>query len=115
MIEGRVFDIEVEEPLEQEIVVKALTEPPFARHRIENDEERTLEQMLGSNRRAAGVGIHLCEERRQLSQCNLNDGSDVPDGVVSWNLGIRRDRRERRLSEGRDETVHCWELRWQGA
>ena len=62
-VEAAVAHVEVEEPLEEEVVLESLTELAFTAHREEGDQQAPLEQMLGWDRGASARGVHLVKER----------------------------------------------------
>jgi hypothetical protein len=54
-VEGRVLDVHVQEPLEQQVVVESLAELALTPHRVQRHEDAGLEQTLGRNGRAFPV------------------------------------------------------------
>jgi hypothetical protein len=89
-VEGRVHDIEVQEPLEQQVVLQPLAELALAADRVERDQQARLEQVLGRNRRTPHVGIHPVEGRLDLLKGLVDDGLDTPDGVILWHQIVGR-------------------------
>lgn len=57
-VEGRVGDVEAEEPFEEEVVLKTLAELALRADGVEGHQERALEQVLWRDGRAAALGVH---------------------------------------------------------
>jgi hypothetical protein len=62
-VERRVIDVQVQEPLEEQVVLQLLAEAARARHREERPEQLCLEQVLRRDRRPAHPGVHGGEDR----------------------------------------------------
>src|SRR2546423_14794539 len=62
-VEGRIPQVEIQEPLEQEVVLQPLAELTFASNRVQRDQQAALEQPLRRNRGSTSVGIHAIERR----------------------------------------------------
>jgi hypothetical protein len=89
-VEGRVHDIQVQEPLEQQVVLQPFAKLPLAADRVERDQQARLEQVLGRYRRAPHVGVHSIKRRRELLEGLVDDRFDPPDGVVRWHQIVGR-------------------------
>ena len=93
-VEAAVADVEVEEPLEQQVVLQPLAELALAAHREQRDQQARLQQVLGRDRGTAALGVHLVEQRRQPRQHRLHDRLDAPDRVARRDQLVRRDRQQ---------------------
>jgi hypothetical protein len=96
-IEGRVLQVEVHEPLEEEVVLQAFAELALAADRVERHQERRLEEVLGRDGGPADDGIHLAEDRREFLEDGLHQGPDAADGMTLRDFLVGRDGRERCL------------------
>jgi hypothetical protein len=81
-IKGLIHDVQVQEPLEKEIVLKALTELAFTPDGVESNEQAAFEQMFWGNGGTPYLSVHLIEDGGQFRQGSVNDGLNLPDGVV---------------------------------
>src|SRR5437899_8853672 len=100
LVESGVLDVEVQEPLEEEIVLEPLAELALAANRIEGDQEAGLEQVLGRDRGPALLGIHLVEDRAQLRERRLYKRLHAPNRVLGGDELISGDREEGHLAGG---------------
>ena len=91
-IERLIADVEVEEPLEEQVVAQPLTELALTANRVQRNQQARLEQMFRRDRGAAALGVHLVEQRRESHQCRFDDRLDATDrvviGVLVWPLGV---------------------------
>ena len=86
VVETVVHDVQVQEPLEQQVVLQPFAELSLAAHRVKRHQQAGFQQMLREYLGAAVVGVHPVEGGRQLAQGLIHDGLDAPDGM---NLGTR--------------------------
>jgi hypothetical protein len=63
LIEGGILDVHVQEPLEEEVVLKPLAELALTADGIEGHQQAGLEQVLGRDGRTTTFGVHLIEDR----------------------------------------------------
>src|SRR2546421_992519 len=108
LVESGVLDVEVHEPLEEEIVLEPLAELALAANRIEGDQEAGLEQVLGRDRGPALLGIHLVEDRAQLRKRRLYKRLHAPNRVVGGDELISGDREEGHLAGGAAAHAASW-------
>src|SRR4030066_1920454 len=83
-VKGRIHDIEVQEPLEQQVVLEPLAELALTADRVERNQKTRLEQMLGRYRWTSQLSIHPVEGRGNFFESLVDVGFDLPDGVVLW-------------------------------
>ena len=93
-VERLVADVEVEEPLEEQVVAQPLAELALAADRVERDQQARLEQVLGRDRRPAALGVHRVEQRREPREHTLHERLDAADRVIVGDEGVRRDRQQ---------------------
>ena len=91
-VEGLVLDVQVEEPLEEQVVAQLLAELALAAHREERDQETPLEQVLRWDRGASALRVHLLEAWRQLRQALVHQRLDAPQGMVVGDERLRHHR-----------------------
>ena len=91
-MEGRVVDVQIEEPLEEHVVLKLITEAACAANGEKRHQELRLEQVLRRNRGTAHARIDVFKDRRQLCKRPVHDRFDPADRVVHRHqlLGRRR-------------------------
>jgi len=66
-IKRRIHDIQVQKPLEQEVVPQPLTELALTAYGIQRDQQTRLEKMLRWNRWPSRISIHPVKEWRKLA------------------------------------------------
>jgi hypothetical protein len=93
-IERRVADVHVQEPLEEHVVLESFAELALAAHRVERDQQRRLEQPLGSDARPAHTRVHGGEVSVKLGERSVDDRLDAPDRVIHGNQFVGRQRGE---------------------
>src|SRR5438309_1629617 len=108
LVESGVLDVEVQEPLEEEIVLEPLAELALAANRIEGHQEAGLEQVLGRDRGPALLGIHLVEDRAQLRERRLYKRLHAPNRVVGGHELISGDGEEGHLAGGAAAHAASW-------
>jgi hypothetical protein len=64
----RVIHAQANKPAKQHAVVDLFHQEPFTAYRVERLEQQRPQQLLGRNRRAANLRIHLREPRRQRGE-----------------------------------------------
>ena len=84
--EGPAPEVQVQEPPEQHVVAEPFAELIVGAHRIEDDQQAGLQQVLGRHGRAVPGGVHVGEGPRQIPKRSVRQRSDAPDRVVP---GIR--------------------------
>jgi IclR family acetate operon transcriptional repressor len=108
LVEGGILDVEVQEPLEEEVVLEALAELALAANRVEGHQETGLELVLGRDRGPALLGIHLVKDRAQLRERRLYKRLHAPNGVVGCDELISGDREEGHLAGGAAAHAASW-------
>jgi hypothetical protein len=82
LVEGGVFHIQVQEPLEEQVVLQPLAELALAANRVEGHQQAGLEQMLGRDGGPTGFGVHGVEDQTELGQHRINQRLDGPDRLI---------------------------------
>ena len=93
-VERLVADVEVEEPLEEQVVAQPLAELALAADRVERDQQARLEQVLRRDGGASAVGLHVVERGREPRQRRFDDRFGGADRVVVGDGRIGRDRQQ---------------------
>ena len=109
-IEGGVIEVEVQEPLKEEVVLQPFTELALAADRIERHQKGRLEEVLWRDRRTPDDGVHRFEAGRQFPEDRLHQCFDAADRMVLRHLLVGRDGRKRCLPGC--PATHLVHLRW---
>ena len=96
-VEGLVLDVQVEEPLEEQVVAQLLAELALAAYGEEGDEQAPLEQVLGRDRGTPALRVYRLKARRQPLQALVHQRLDATQGMV---VGDERFRRHRQHGVG---------------
>jgi hypothetical protein len=81
-VKGLIHDVQVQEPLEKEVILEALAELAFTPDGVQGDEQAAFEQMFWRNGGTAHLSVHLVEGRRQFRQGSINNGLNPSDGMI---------------------------------
>jgi hypothetical protein len=88
--------------------LESLTELALAANRVEGHQQTSLEQVLGRDRGPTLLGVHLVEDRAQLSQRGIHERLHAPDRMVGWDEFIGADAEERDLAGGPTAHAASW-------
>ena len=95
-VEGPVIDRQVQEPLEQHVVVQALTKRPLRTDRIHRHQHRGLQQRLRRHRPPARRRVHRVELAVEAGEHLVDHDPDPPDRMISRDQILGRQRRQHR-------------------
>ena len=105
-MERPVLDVEVQKPLEQQVVAQLLSELALRANLVEGHQETRLEQVLERDRGSPRARKDPIEERGHAPQRLVGQGFDPLQRVVRRDEGIRRQpQHHRRLPL--TLTAHC--------
>ena len=81
---------QADKPAKQQVVFELFHQHPLAAHRIQHLEQQRPQQMLGRDRRPAGLRIHRLEARRQPAQRLIGHRPNRPQRMVGRHALLRR-------------------------
>jgi hypothetical protein len=93
-VEGGVLHVEVQEPLEEQVVAEPFAELALTANRVEGHQPAGLEQVLGWDRGATILGVHLIDNRTQLGEGRFDKRLHAPNRVLSCDEFVGGDREE---------------------
>jgi site-specific DNA recombinase len=112
-IEAGLDQAHIQKPPKQQVVIQLLTESALAAHRIQADQQRGLEQPLRRDGRSATSGVHLIEDRRQLTQRAVGVLPDDAQRVVTRHALLQvHERQHRRLRLASSAHLRHLRRRW---
>ena len=89
-IERSFFQVHVQEPAKEDVVIHHFAELGLGANRVQGDQELGLEQPLRRNRRPAHLAVHRVKDRRKLGKDCIRMGFDHPKGMLSRDPLFRR-------------------------
>ncbi len=90
-IKRRLLEVHIEKPPEQDVVVEHLAEQPIRAHRVQRNQQQTLQQPLRRYRRSARVAVHPIEHGREFLQNRIGVGLDGAQRMLLRNALLRRE------------------------
>ena len=96
-----VIHAQTDEPAEQQVVFELLHQEPLAAHREERLQQQRSQQVLGRNRRPAGVRVALVEQPTHVGQDRINEHPQPTQRMLARDPFLEADVTEhRRLGVG---------------
>lgn len=91
LIQARTFEIHVEKPAKEDVVVQLLTELPIGAARVQRDQQLPLEQALGRNRRPPRLRVQGVQFPRDRAQRSISQFLHLAKRMLGQHTRLRRE------------------------
>src|SRR5579863_210895 len=91
LIQGGLLKTHVQEPAKQNVVIEHLAKQPIRAHRVQRDQQLTLQQSLRRNRRTARLGVERIQFAAQLLQHPIGVCLYAAKRVIDRHSRVRRE------------------------